>query len=115
VPCTAEVQLFGPDEGISQEEWNRFFENACNRAVREARSGFFSFSGLVSRGVKHAGDVRPLLLEETLGQEVSVDRMWIGFLGLPYTGVTLDRARRPFDERARLLAPPATTPNRPLA
>ena len=50
------------------------------------------------------GDVRDLLLEETLGQEVSVDRMWIGFLGLPYAGVTLDLARRPFDERARLLA-----------
>jgi hypothetical protein len=52
----------------------------------------------------HAGDVRALLLEETLGQEVCVDRMWIGFLGLPYAGVALDRARRPFDERARLLA-----------
>jgi DNA-binding CsgD family transcriptional regulator len=52
----------------------------------------------------HAGDVRAFLLEETLGQEVCVDRMWIGFLGLSYAGVTLDRARRPFDERARLLA-----------
>lgn len=104
VPCTAEVQLFGPDEGISQEEWDGFFENACNRAAREARSGLFSFSGLVSRGVMHAGDVRASFLEETLGQEVCVDRMWIGFLGLPYAGVTLDRASRPFDERARRLA-----------
>jgi DNA-binding CsgD family transcriptional regulator len=103
VPCTAEVRAFGFDDAeITDQEWEDFFEEPCNRAARWARSGLFSFSELVSRGRVRAGDIR--VWEQELGLEGCVDRMWIGIPGLSYAGVALDRGGRPFGERDRLLA-----------
>jgi len=103
VPCTAEVHAFGFDDAeITDQEWDDFFEDPCNRAARWARSGLFSFSELVSRGRVRARDIP--IWERELGLEGCVDRMWIGIQGLSYAGVALDRGGRPFGERDRLLA-----------
>jgi DNA-binding CsgD family transcriptional regulator len=102
VPCTAEVRAFGFDDAeMTDQEWDDFFEEPCNRAARWARSGLFSFSELVSRGRVRARDIP--IWERELGLEGCVDRMWIGIQGLSYAGVALDRGR-PFGERDRLLA-----------
>jgi DNA-binding CsgD family transcriptional regulator len=103
VPCTAEVRAFGFDDvEMTDQEWDDFFEEPCNRAARWARSGLFSFSELVSRGRVRARDIP--IWERELGLEGCVDRMWIGIQGLSYAGVALDRGGRPFCERDRLLA-----------
>jgi DNA-binding CsgD family transcriptional regulator len=103
VPCTAEVKAFWFDDAeMTDQEWDDFFEEPCNRAARWARSGLFSFSELVSRGRVRARDI--LIWERELGLEGCVDRMWIGIQGLSYGGVALDRGGRPFGERDRLLA-----------
>jgi DNA-binding CsgD family transcriptional regulator len=103
VPCTAEVRAFGfEDAEMTDQEWDEFFEEPCNRAVRSARSGLFSFSELVSRGRVRARDIR--VWERELDLEGCIDRMWIGIPGLSFAGVALDRGGRPFGERDLLLA-----------
>ena len=90
VPCTAEVQLRARRGDLAGG-----MERLLRERVQPCRPRGSKGPLLVLRaripGVMDAGDVRAFLLEETLGQEECVDRMWIGFLGLPYAGVTLDR------------------------